>query len=422
MKSINRTLSLFLSLFLLVAFASPAVAQTPGDLLAELNKAIRGQTTNTSLWKNQLDIDFGNWRVGGSQNLPVIAAAIALFEDPIGIDQFGGSYNIYDWWEDFLNCQNGAGCSVSNPGSLVYMKGSELLSNTYDASVVTSVAAVHYYQYTVQFRSELANSRVYLRKTWSLYALAAGTGPADTVIDRRGDSGGPDVGPCQVNLQGQFFYTGPFLALAGARSTNAHYCQDDRGPLFARAIDFFMSKNLRETTAQANVLDYVEANFGGNPWNENVYALDSAARQLVRDHLSLADEAGTFVYVLNNNGATRFSRTMRFLAWPGVRVSVMEGNPNRNTAAVYGAKYTASSKDAEMLYPWNESAARNGITEGYGKLLPSVTSPTTVEASNLASHESPNGFHGTRVVSMSVPTSTPQYHVVIGRTFGAFEQ
>lgn len=413
--------ALLILLVLASVAATPASAGTnPSDLLAELAKAVRGEPTDTALWKSHLDTDFSSWRIGGSQNLPVIAAAIALFEEPLGTDADGNPYDIFTWWETFFACQNGTGCPLADPGRLRFMKGSEVLSNTYDAAVTTSVAAVNYYRFTIGFHAELTEARLYLRKTWSLYALAAGSGPASSLIDRRGDAGGPETKTCHLNARGQFYYTGPFMALAGARSTSAHYCQDDRGPLFARAIDFSLSKNLRETVGQADVLDYIETHFAGNSYGENVYALDPASRQLVRDHLTQGDEASTFVGVLNN-GATRFVRTMRLLAWPGVRVSVLEGNPNRNTAAVYGAKYTASSQQAEMLYPWNEEAARNGITEGYGRLLPGVLSPTTVEASNLADGESPNGIHGTRVVSMGIPTSTPQYHVVIG-DFAAFEQ
>ena len=418
MKSIAWRLAFTLILFTIAVTPPAAAAIGPGELLVELDKAIRGQATNTNLWKNELDIDFSKWSGGGSQNLPVVAAAIALFEDPIGVDQFGTPYNIFDWWETFFLCQNGNGCPLATPGSLQYMKGSELLSNTYDASVTTSVAAVNYYHHTVAFNGQLADARLYLRKTWSLYALAAGSGPARNVTLERDAPEGTTNGICHLNLHGQFYYTGPFMAVAGARSTHAHMCQDDRGPLFARAIGFFMSKNLRESTGQASVLNYIEANFGGNPWNENVYALDAASQQLVRDHLTQGNQAATFVGVLNN-GATRFRRTMRFLGWPGVRVSVMEGNPSRTTQAIYAIKYTASTQHAHVLYPWGDS--RNGLTEGYGVLLPNTSSPTQVEASNLAPGESSNGFHGTRVVSMGIPTSTPQYHVVIGN-FATFQQ
>ena len=61
---------------------------------------------------------------------------------------------------------------------------------------------------------------------------------------------------------------------------------------------------------------------------------------------------------------------------------------------------------------------RNGITEGYGKLLPDVFYPNTVEASNLADWETANGFQGDRTVSMPIPTSGRLYHVVIGDFVG----
>ena len=104
----------------------------------------------------------------------------------------------------------------------------------------------------------------------------------------------------------------------------------------------------------------------------------------------------------------------------------MESNRNHNTAAIYAAKYTASTRVAQSLFPWAPQPPtgarpwREGITDGYAQLLPNVTAPTSVQGSNIKPGETPNSIHGTIVKSLALPTSGKLYHVVIGPNQDAF--
>lgn len=65
----------------LTVLARPAAAlpvpSTPGEMIEELNAALNGQAEIYN-WRSKLDPTYNSWKVGGSQNLPVIASAIGL--------------------------------------------------------------------------------------------------------------------------------------------------------------------------------------------------------------------------------------------------------------------------------------------------------------------------------------------------------
>lgn len=404
----------------LAVFPGTATATTPGEMLHELNAALRNQP-ETYNWRAQLDPTFNCWRVGCSQNLPVISAAVALIKAPIGTTPGGTPYNIYNWWHSFLNCQNGVSCNVSPAGSLIYFKGSEMMSNTYDWSVTAAVAAVNWWAHQNGDAAMANEARLYLRKTWVVYALAAGSSYArqyrDDIDDAGnlvGDGTGQFTHRCQLNTGGTPFFDGPFLPLASPRSKPAAYCADNRGVLLAKAVDWPLTKNNQEHQEQANLRAYIEPNWPGNAFGESVYALSVSERSLVRDHINNGNQVPAFLSVLNN-GNTRFRVRMHFLGWPGVRVSLIEENANGNAhGPLYAAKYDRSIQEAHMLYPWRPSAS-SGYQKGYGRLLPTEISPTEVEASNTADGETPPLNHGgLHILRFSVPSSTPLYHVVVG--------
>lgn len=433
MTRLPRPAACLLILALLALFVSPvAEAQNPDQLVTDLHNALTNQPYQYN-WGSQLNLNFDCWSKGCSQNLPVIAAAIALIDNPVT-----ANWNMYNWWSTFLDCQNNA-ASCPHATSLRFFKGGELLSSTYDWSVVTSVVAVNYEARRTGQIWLADKARLYLRKNWVLYALAAGSGPArqlrhDNQPNAAGHPECPVNGgtglflkPCQINAVGQLVYDGPFLALAGARSGHSHVCQDHRGPLLVRAIDYPITVNKRESIPQAAVLDFIESQWGFFGLSENPYALTLSDRNLIKDHIANENQVGTFLFVLNNSG-TRFASEMHFFAWPNARMSVLERNLSHNTpGCVYAIKHDDTTDEAHFLHPWNPQASQ-GYRVGYGRLLPNEWSPTSVEGRNFDPNHPDDAFKGPSghqcgdvTVSMSVPAGIPSYHVVVGPSFDAHQ-
>jgi hypothetical protein len=398
----------------------------PGPLLSDLYWALNGGVGSPPVanWEASLNTNFSAWRVGGSENKPPIAHAIALWRysqtDP----------NTVSWWNTFFDCQNGgqpcAVPGVSDPGSLKYMKGSELLSNTYDGAVTTAVASVNYWAYTHNNTTLQNKARRYLRVTFMMYSLAAGPGPVASYV---GDYGGT-LNPCQTGSAG-YFFTGPFISTAGMRSTPEHNCQDDRGPLLARALQWRVT-NKREQADQAQVCGFLEQHWPLDTGvYENVYALDPSNRSLLTGQLGSGNAADTLRYAL---AGVRTMVVYRFLGWQDaggkqIRLTVMEANRNHNTAAMYAELATYSDGVARSVFPWvNQTGTarqwRHGITDGYAKLLPNVFFPARVEGSNIGPGDTPNSIHGTIVKTIDLPVSTAakEYHLVLGPTLDAYLQ
>lgn len=394
----------------------------PCGLLADLHWAMNNISGNAPHpnWENRVNFGFGPWQNpnGGSENWAVIANAIALWKPATNRPL---AQNV-QWWHKFLDCQVGGGPSCTfapneSPGRLKFIKGTELLSDTYDASVTTAVAAVHYWAVANPKNIALADkARKYLRATWAMYTLAAGQTSAPR-YDSYSETGQPPLNElCQQAANGTMFYTGPFIAAAGMRSKPASACQDNRGPLLVKALEIPNIQNKREMIEQAAVTAYIRINWPGNSNGDNVYGLTGTERTSLRNHINNASAVTLLTSML---GGVRTSVTYHFIGWNEgggnqARATVMERNLNTFTSAVYASKYTNSTRKAEFLFPWS-NAIRNGITLGYGKLSPNVFNPTEIQASNLdpAINEQPNGFHGTRFVKMNVPTTGKQYHVVL---------
>ena len=129
-------------------------------------------------------------------------------------------------------------------------------------------------------------------------------------------------------------------------------------------------------------------------------------------------DPGTLVSILRG---ARFIREYRFLTWPGVRVTVLSSNadncptgPKDCTAALFALKYDASTGQATSLYPWPGNL-RLQITQGYGRLMPNNTAPTSVVARNIdpALGETATCEHGDTSVSMTLPSGAPLFQVVL---------
>jgi hypothetical protein len=418
----------------------------PCALDLDLMRVINGQQT-ISNWTTKLDWNYMNWNGTpkqnpnvpsyGSQNLPVLAHAIALWKGVAGSTT---------WWSTFLSCQTGDGCPYLNPTQYPLQrvwafKGTELFSNIYDYHAVAAVIAVR--QWAVNrlmvnpsdsTAYDIGNkARRYLRLNWALYALAAGDRSVTRRIDRY--SASPQV--CQQK-SGQDTYSGYFVALAGMRSTyrTIDLCEDDRGALLTEAIDVSYFANWPSTTL--DLVHTIESKPQGNFFDkdENAYALTPAQRTLLQTQILSGTQAKGLTDFLVT---VRLSTPYHIISWAdpstGVRsiVTMLEKNYDHATSAVYAYKYTEANRTVQILFPWSnrpatahcgnplEAPYRQQIGSGYAKFLPTgSTTPTSIEASNFDPYDrtdTPSCVHedGKPIKdSMTIPTTGLQYHIVLG--------
>jgi hypothetical protein len=407
-----------------VALSPAALAgcggRTPGDLEIELKAAVQNPNSNNGTvmtwWRTCLEPDFLPWSDvvgvgGGSNNLPVVSAAIGLYREPNAkmrnADGTTSTTTYVTWWGTFLGAQLG---DVAPPQpNLRYFKGIEPFSNTYDGPVVTSVIAARYWAQRNN-NAQLADyARRYLRANWAVYGLAAGTGPTDLYfLDGRTPTSSPSATPAPnteyspwspIRPNGGYRYGGHFLALAGARSTLGHWSADDRFPLFDRAIQYVPNPT-NENPPQKDVLVLLESLWPAGQ-TENLYGLGATDRSALNTLLQNGTNANTFLSWLTK---IRIVRTFRILGWPGFRASSMEGNPNSNTPCMYGVSYRASDRLASFLFPWTDR--NGGGAEGWARL----------EMGRLvASNEPGTANHPVLIVSLTLPTTQPQFHVVLSK-------
>jgi hypothetical protein len=357
-------------------------------------------------WEARLDWTFNRWRNGSSQNWGPLAHAVALWRPPVAGKTLADNVQ---WWHTFFDCQNGGvPCvvpGVSDVGWLKFMKGTELLSHTYDAPVTTGVASVHYWAKKNNNQALADKARRYLRITFTLYALAAGQGPARSLVVH---SPMPNPDPdCNLNDRGTFYFQGPFVAASGMRTNLGNVCTDDRAVLLSRALHLSFTSG-REDDSQALLVNLLQSRWTtiANPTvQENVYALDPNTRTLAFDHIQTGNNVDALKSVL---AGVRTSVVYRFMAWATadglVRATMMEQNLNSNTAPVYAEKYTGGSmQQTEILVP--NRTFKGGVPLGFASLLPNEFTPNSIQAT----------AEGT-TVSMSLPISGKKFHLVLSPT------
>lgn len=399
-----------------------------------------------SNWPARLDWTYSHWRDAsgnkkyGSQNLPMMAHAIALW---IPSESPGTQATSIQWWKDFLDCQNGAPCNVTDPQTLRFMKGAELLSNTYDAETTTTVLTVRYWALSHNNPELEQKATLYLLYTWGMYSLGAGKAEAKVHFNRY-NMNVPIDQKCQPN------YNGPFMALAGMRSTPSHTCKDDRSPLFARALQWDLStSNWKGSQYLTSIYDYLESKLKNQ--FVNAYGLSQEQRDYCRtvvDPTAVAPARTEADSLANADWlATVFLKDVRtivpyhFVAWSGqgsvsnqIRLTLMETNRNRNTAATYAVRYdfrSGTDSQARALFPWSDKDSRQRcnkklgpwrteISFGYARFLPRVGKPTSLEASSVdgpglgesasCTHEDFKAI----IETMTIPNWGWKYHYVFG--------
>ena len=379
-------------------------------------------------WRKCLQPNFAAWEVNGSQNLPVLGAAIGLFREPtLSMSSPGdlsrtGNPRYTKWWNDFLGSQVGA-LTTSNK-SLGHFKGTEIFSSIYDAPVVTAIIAVrHWASFPVNNgKPEASNiddyARRYLRANWFVYGLSAGAGPARIMeIPNAAWNYNPYAPLIGGTVTGSAKYPGHFLAMAGSRSNADYMTENQRSALFDRAIQYPVDEG-HVSRYQKLLLNHLNSawKLAWPSATENVYGLTENDREAFRNLIN----NGTLSYFNLNewlNGIKTF-RTISVLGWNSggsqVRASVLENNPNGNTPAMYAVKYEQETSKATFLYPWT-----NDITAGKCHLPGgSVLYSDRVEASQPGVKKKPGctieALPG-RSATMLIPQTGKIFHLVLSR-------
>lgn len=426
---------------------------SPGDQQEELLSTIRNNYTDDAgtiywdgyreeafaRWRKCLQPNFGAWENNGSQNLPVLAAAIGLFREgsspmtsPGNLGRSGNPTYI-KWWNDYLGCQVGA-LETTNK-SLGHFKGTEIFSSVYDGHTVSAIVAVRYW---ASFGTNTAKpnasyiddyARRYLRANWFVYGLAAGAGPAREMEIPNAAWTYKRFAPLLDEKEGNPpKYAGHFVAMAGSRSNADYMTEGQRSALFDRAIqysnkagkdgtyDLTTSNEARDQRLLLNYLNDAWASSG-----ENLYGLTAADRTAFRNLIATGN-VGYFNLGDWLNGINTF-RTVMVLGWDvggmQVRVSTLENNPNGNTPAMYAVKYEQATSKATFLYPWT-----NHVTAGKCHLAgQSTLYPDRVEASQPGVRKKPGCteiVHPGRSATMTIPQGVRKFHLVLSRSQPAY--
>lgn len=359
----------------------------PGDHVAELGRALRGQSAACD-WTREVNQNFPNSMGDGTYNIPVIAGAIALVREPVR----SGSWNMYTFWDTYLRGELGERGSAWSYG------GKELTSMVYQHYNIASILAVHYQAHETGRTTLREQARRWLRATFAIHALSALPRRPNTFHDPIEDTVRVD------NFVGH--YSGPWLALGGMRSSENHWRAINRAIFFARASG--LASNLAgESDYQNSVRTFLEGAWDGP--NGSVYGLTSNEQTLLRGVLSgTLDKKVEAMYA----GIHTFRR-LHLVGWPGVRVTLMEENANNNTAPTYGVAGFDASRQAHMLYPWTRATPgqpkifRNGIRSGAATLdlIARVMTATNGEAT--AQHP----LTEDRIDGL--PSGPTQFHVVL---------
>lgn len=345
--------------------------QTPGDILVELDSAIRtGFPAGLCEWRDHIKFDYNQWAIGASHNLPVVSAAVALFAEPI---QPGG--DIRNWWWTFLEAQLGERTTFPSwssksgtalPVPLTYFHSAEAFSATYDSSVVTSVLAVHYWAH---FNPGALNATAieglakrYLRATWGVYALASGTDLGRNAY-RNGELNNPaSPNKLQYASNGPIYSNSSFMALAGARMNRAWWGGDNRVPLLTAALgmnpDPAPNVHFVEGAGQRGVRTYVDG------WS-GVFGLTSSERAGL---LGLVDNNVVPSFLSSMFTKIRTRSRFHFVAQTGFVGTCMETAESGNGPHTFAVGYFAqgqigtSPQEAQFLYP-GDGASQQGRCE-----------------------------------------------------------
>ncbi|HYG64741.1 MAG TPA: DNRLRE domain-containing protein [Thermoanaerobaculia bacterium] len=354
----------------------------PPDLLNELLCVMKTGVPSANVnYSAQLGPTFNQWANAGSENKPVIAAAVALFDGPI---VNGTDYRT--WWQDFLDRQ----ASGSGAGNIWHFKGSELFSNVYDAATMTGVLAAHYWAQSHPADPAAAaiktKAQDYLRRTWYAYALSASAVDFTSVYNVQGAT----TSLVQTNNRNC-----PVLAMASPRS-KTDYNQDSKRWLFGTAAGF--STDCYKSPQVRDVVNYLAAQYSA------VFGLTSTEKSQLQALVNNTTIPGSLSTVF---GAARMRADFHFLLWSDGRRATFYTGPqlNNNIAVnggkgtVYTAMYDPATRQLDLLFVLaqsTESCLDSGTRRVY---VDDLSTP---------------GCGSNHWITL--PAANPTYHFVLGPT------
>lgn len=348
------------------------------QLQDELNHVLQtGNLIYSCNYKPKLSPDFGDWN-GSSENWPLVAAAIALFDGPV-ID--GTDYR--SWWQTFFNRQ----ASMTGTSHVDYFKGSELFSTVYDHISTTSVLVARYWAHRNGQTAMKDLAAAYLRRTWYAWALSTSPEPLDSVWRNVGTSrqsvtiGDPKL--C------------PTLALASSRS-RMDYTSDGKRFVLAKILGY----NQTCYTGQVikSMVGYVVGQY------PDVSGLTSTQRTALQALINNTTIPSDLASVL---GVVRMERDFHWLLWSdGRRVTYYIGHQLNNNVAWDGGKHTVftamfnrTTRDLDLLF-----------VEG----INNVSCIDPVSRRIYVDNQSVAGCSSTHWITL--PPDNPTHHFVLGPT------
>lgn len=361
----------------------PACEPGPAKLRVELNRALRTTTPAWDCnWIGRTDYDFSNWGSnmqgnGRSENIPVLAAAVGLFGQPV----VNTNQDLRLWFRDFLAMQLGKNpvtvSGVSGSGTVRYFKASEMFSNVYDTTTVGAVAAAHYWahEWTYLYGSETPVSSVrrdeiktfareYLRANWYAYGLASGSQKASGIQVLKVDGAGnpQDTFPNPPNQANNF------VSIASPRSWSSGHLSVVPFFAMAQGDNAIAPGHNSMGLDERRFFEFLSDNWPGT--EPNVYGLDGGDRTAL-DALRISETIPSNLNTIFSNVNTVVN--VHFLLWDDARATVMEDH-TPNTAhdkAIFGVSFDNSNGKVVHLSPWDNNTTGLGSAEAIG------THPTT---------------------------------------------
>lgn len=350
---------------------------TVQQLQDELDHILRtGNLLYSCNYKPKLDPTFNSWSIGSSENWPLVAAAIALFDGPV---VWGTDYRT--WWQSFFNQQ----ASTSGSGNINYFKGSELFSNVYDATSTTAVMVARYWAHLNGHATIKNLAGDYLRRTWYAWALATSPQPFDSIWN--------NIGSVREELPIADPKFCPTLAMASSR-TKAHFESDEKRFVLAKILGYNQT-----CWAAANLKSIV--NFVvGQYWDvSGLSPTQRSALQALINNTTIPSDLGAVL------GGIRMKADFHWLLWSdGRRATYYLGHQlNNNTASGKGTVFTAifdrSTRDLDVLF-----------VGGPGNVSCIVPSSRRVFVDDTAV----SGCSSTHWIAL--PPDNPTHHFVLGPT------
>lgn len=372
--------------------AQAVTCTNPWQIADEINAVVTsGQPLDACNWRARLDDwdatanrwRFDCWQSNCSQNLPLLAAVVAVMYEPI---QDG--HDVREWFLIFLKAQLGQSVSEQSvPANLAYFKGTEMLSPVYDGWSTMAVMSAYYWAKKMQpaapFASGIATrADDYLRATFYLWGLSTGK---NTVAAQYKN----DAWFAGANTKERYPVAAAGPRAGGAELTNS------RTWLFAQVAG--LSSNPWRPASLENLYNTLQSR-----WSM-VHGLNATQQQYLRNLVQQHQLPGNFHAVISN---LKMARNMHFVIWNGDRLSFIEGNaPNTNKGAVFAESYyfhpfkTTTGKEVHFLYPF--TGAGNGQN---------ATLTIDAPASRLKAT-------GPLTAYLSVPTGRViRYHIRLGPT------